>query len=78
MRENCRLQVTNNTLRIRLEAVLGDTNDEKPKPMDTLRIRLDSDDNEVEMTDELEMTDVGKNYFDTNHIDDGSLMAMPM
>ena len=78
MRENRRLQAPNNTLRIRLEAVLGDINDEKPKPVDTLRIRLDSDDNEVEMTDELEMTDEGKNYFDTNDIDDESLMAMPM
>ena len=78
MRENHQLQATNNTLRIRLEAVLGDINDEKPKPMDTLRIRLDSDDNEVEMTDELEMTDEGRNYYDTNNIYDESLMATTM
>ena len=78
MRENCRLQVTNNTLRITLKAVLSDINDERPKPMDTLRIRLDSDDNEVEMTDELEMTHEGKNYFDTNNIDDENLMATLM
>ena len=58
--------------------MLGDINDERPKPMDTLRIKLDSDDNEVDMTDELEMTDEGKNYFDTNDIDDESLMAALM